>query len=82
MPFALFAQGLVGAVGAGAGAVGNGVLRTGERLDDDRLRAKPVLGQISKRAVMLRNTLLPFTVPRDNRSVLAAPAPLSIDRKV
>ncbi len=81
MPSLFFLHGLVGVVGAGAaGALGNGVLRTGERLDDDRLRARPVFGQRSKRAVMLRNTLLPFTVPRDNRSVLAAPAPLSIER--
>ncbi|SRR6266568_3664108 len=75
-----FPHGLVGAVGAVAGAVGNGVLRTGERFDDDRLRAKPVLGQRSKRAVTLRNTLLPLTFPRVNRSVLVAPAPLLIDR--
>ena len=80
MPSLFFLHGLVGAVGAGAGAVGNGVLRTGERLDDDRLRAKPVFGHRSKRAVTLRNTVLPLTLPRVNRSVLDAPAPLLIDR--
>lgn len=35
--------------------------------------------QGSKRAVMLKNTLLPFTLPRESRSVLTSPRPLLIE---
>ena len=74
--------GFVGVEGTGAGALGNGVLRTGDSDDEERFRAKPVLGQRSKRVVTLRNTLEPLTVPRESRSVLEAPEPVSIDRKL
>ena len=42
--------------------------------------ARPVFGQISKRAVKFKNTLELLTIPRVRRSVLLAPAPLLIRR--
>ena len=61
---------------AGTGTVGNGVRMTGVRAEEDKLRAKPVLGQRSNRAVRFTKTIEPLTVPRESRSVLLAPAPL------
>ena len=62
------------------GTIGNGVRKTGDNAVADRLRARPVFGQRSNRAVILKNTLEPVMVPLVKRSVLFAPAPLSIER--
>lgn len=79
-----FSQGLAGPTDvAGATAVlGKGVLRTGVNAEEETFRAKPVFGHRSNRAVIFRNTLDPFTVPRVRISVLLAPTPLLMWRKL
>jgi len=67
-----------GAVEAPGIADGKGVLRLGDKFENGTLRAKPKFGQRSKWEAKLKNTLDELTFPRVRRSVLLAPAPLSI----
>ena len=62
--------------------IGNGVVKTGDKAEEDMLLARPVLGQRSKRVVMDRNTLFDLTTPFCSKSVELAPDPLSTQLKL